>query len=67
MFLSKFLYSKYGKGFEFFPPIEPDYAEIVVHARGNLSADEKDTIIKNVENEVLKISLLEISTQGVDL
>ena len=40
--------------FEFFPPIEPDYAEIVVHARGNLSADEKDTIIKNVENEVLK-------------
>ena len=61
------LYSKYGKGFEFFPPIEPDYAEIVVHARGNLSADEKDTIIKNVENEVLKISLLEISTQGVDL
>ena len=48
------LYSKYGKGFEFFPPIEPDYAEIVVHARGNLSADEKDTIIKNVENEVLK-------------
>ena len=30
------VYSKLGKGFEFFPPIEPDYAEIVIHARGNL-------------------------------
>lgn len=48
------LYSKLGKGFEFFPPIEPDYAEIVIHARGNLSADEKDLIVKKVEDEVLK-------------
>ena len=27
------IYIKFGKGFEFFPPIEPDYAEIVIHAR----------------------------------
>ena len=47
-------YSKFGKGFEFFPPIEPDYAEIVIHARGNLSPIEKDQIVKDVENEVLK-------------
>ena len=39
-------YLKFGKGFEFFPPIEPDYAEIVIHARGNFSAIEKDKIVK---------------------
>ena len=48
------VYSKLGKGFEFFPPIEPDYAEIVIHARGNLSPIEKDKIVKDVENEILK-------------
>ncbi len=48
------IYLKLGKGFEFFPPIEPDYAEIVIHARGNFSASEKDNIVKKVEKEVLK-------------
>ena len=47
-------YLKLGKGFEFFPPIEPDYAEIVIHARGNFSALEKDSIVKKIEKEVLK-------------
>ena len=42
-------YSKIGKGVEFFPPIEPDYAEVVIHARGNLSAQDKDKIVKKVE------------------
>ena len=48
------IYLKLGKGFEFFPPIEPDYAEIVIHARGNFSALEKDKIVKKIEKEVLK-------------
>jgi len=48
------IYLKLGKGFEFFPPIEPDYAEIVIHARGNFSALEKDNIVKKIEEEVLK-------------
>ena len=48
------LYSKLGKGFEFFPPIEPDYAEIVIHAGGNLSALEKDEIVKNIEKEIIQ-------------
>ena len=43
------IYTKLGKGIEFFPPIEPDYAEIVVHARGNLSIYDKDTIIQKIE------------------
>ena len=48
------IYSKLGKGFEYFPPIEPDYAEIVIHARGNLSVYDKDKIIKNIEDITLK-------------
>ena len=39
---------------EYFPPIEPDYAEIVIHARGNFSPIEKDKIVKNVEEEIIK-------------
>ena len=47
-------YGKFGKGFEFFPPIEPDYAEVVIHARGNFSAIEKDKIVNQIEKEILK-------------
>ena len=54
LFAIQFSYVKIGKGFEFFPPIEPDYAEVVVHARGNLSLDDKDNIIKKVERLVLE-------------
>ena len=52
-------YSKFGKGFEFFPPIEPDYAEVVIHARGNFSKIEKDKIVNQVEKEVLKNKSIE--------
>ena len=54
LILIQVFYGKFGKGFEFFPPIEPDYAEIVIHARGNFSAIEKDKIVNQIENEVLK-------------
>ncbi|MFL2679036.1 MAG: efflux RND transporter permease subunit [Alphaproteobacteria bacterium] len=54
LFFIQTVYLKFGKGFEFFPPIEPDYAEIVIHARGNFSAIEKDKIVKNIENEIIK-------------
>ena len=51
--------AKFGKGFEFFPPIEPDYAEVVIHARGNFSAIEKDKIVNQVETEILKNKYIE--------
>ena len=52
-------YSKFGKGFEFFPPIEPDYAEVVIHARGNFSPIEKDIIVKKVEEKILNNEYIE--------
>ncbi len=47
------IYTKIGKGFEFFPSIEPDYAEVLIHARGNFSVDDKDKIVSKVEKLVL--------------
>ncbi|MBT5308174.1 MAG: efflux RND transporter permease subunit, partial [Rhodospirillaceae bacterium] len=35
-------YALFGKGVEFFPDIEPDFAKIQVRARGNLSVYEMD-------------------------
>ena len=46
-------YAKFGNGVEFFPSVEPDYGQVIVHARGNLSLDEKDGILKQVEKVVL--------------
>ena len=46
-------YGKFGHGIEFFPKVEPDYGQVIVHARGNLSLDEKDKALRQVEKVVL--------------
>ncbi|MFC2969884.1 efflux RND transporter permease subunit [Acidimangrovimonas pyrenivorans] len=46
-------YGKYGKGVEFFPNVEPDYGLLYVHARGNLSIDEKDALVRQAEKRIL--------------
>ncbi len=48
-----FTYGKFGNGVEFFPSVEPDYGQVIVHARGNVSLDEKDNVIRQVEKVVL--------------
>ena len=52
------------KRIEYFPPIEPDYAEIVVHVRGNYSPIEKDEILKKLRIQLLKINILEIYSRS---
>jgi len=47
-------YSHFGRGVEFFPDVEPDFGQVVIHGRGNLSIDEKDQVMKLVEARVLK-------------
>src|SRR5215470_17838119 len=46
-------YGKFGRGVEFFPSVEPDYGQVIVHGRGNLSLDEKNHAIAEVEKRVL--------------
>ncbi len=47
-------YGKLGRGVEFFPKVEPDYGQVVIHGRGNLALDEKDRLVRAVEDRVLK-------------
>ena len=46
------IHGKYGKGVEFFPDVEPDYALVQVRGRGNLSLTEKDGLVRRVEERL---------------
>ncbi len=52
-------YGAFGRGVEFFPSVEPDFAQIQVQARGNLSIWEKDALVRRVEERVLELPALE--------
>ncbi len=55
LFGSFALYGAYGKGVEFFSEGEAQFARVAVRARGNLSADEKHDLVREVERELLEI------------
>jgi len=48
-----------GAGVEFFPDVEPEQALVHIHARGNLAAQEKDALVREVEERVLRIAGIE--------
>jgi multidrug efflux pump len=48
-------YAVKGRGVEFFPKIEPDRSRVLVHARGNLSIQEKLALAVEVENRILRL------------
>ncbi len=52
LFVSFFIYGAFGVGVEFFPDSEPDFLKVNVHARGNLSIDEKTEFVRQVENRI---------------
>jgi multidrug efflux pump len=45
-------YTSFGKGVEFFPEVEPDMVLINLHARGELSVDDKDQLLRKVERNI---------------
>jgi multidrug efflux pump len=51
-------YAKFGKGVEFFPSVEPDYGQVVIHGRGSISMEEKDRFVRAVEERVLQFKEL---------
>ncbi|ARU56396.1 RND superfamily HAE1 family efflux transporter inner membrane pump subunit [Oleiphilus messinensis] len=53
------VYFKLGKGTEFFPDIEPESAQILIHARGDLSIYEKDLLVRQVEQRILGMQELQ--------
>ncbi len=46
-------YGQLGRGVEFFPDVEPEQAVLNVHARGDLSVDERDALVREVEARIL--------------
>ncbi|HHX83154.1 MAG TPA: efflux RND transporter permease subunit, partial [Pseudomonadaceae bacterium] len=51
--LTMVAYGKFGKGVEFFPNIEPEVAQLSIHARGDLAVAERDALVQEVEARIL--------------
>ena len=49
-------FAHYGRGFEFFPHVEAETLIVLVHARGNMSVEEQDMLVRQVEQRVLTLS-----------
>ena len=47
------LYGQFGRGVDFFPHVEPRFAQIQIQARGELSIDEADALVRQVEQRLL--------------
>ncbi len=50
-----FVYKYSGRGVEFFPKVEAEKAAYLVYARGNLSLEDKDRLVQQVENRLLPL------------
>lgn len=48
------LYGQLGKGVTFFPSVEPEFMQVQVRARDNISIYERDRLVRLVENRLLK-------------
>ncbi len=46
-------YAKFGVGVEFFPSVEPTQAALNVRARGDFSVEERDALVRQVEERIL--------------
>lgn len=49
-------YSMFGKGTEFFPKVEPDFVQVQIRARGDMSIYERDVIVRSVERKLMGIT-----------
>lgn len=47
------LYRVMGNGYEFFTDVEPEFAVLNIHSRGDLSVYERDALVREVENRLL--------------
>ena len=49
------MYGVFGKGIEFFPSSDPSQASLEVKLQGNYSASERDRLVREVEDIVLRV------------
>ncbi|MDH3772334.1 MAG: efflux RND transporter permease subunit, partial [Nitrospirota bacterium] len=48
-------YGTFGRGVEFFPEVEPEVASLQVHARGDMSALERDRLVRAMEQRIVDV------------
>lgn len=60
MLLVYALYARFNHGVEFFPDVEPESAQVLVHARGDLSVYERDALVQQVEQRLLGMSEVDV-------
>lgn len=53
MILTYVAYARFNNGLEFFPEVEPESAQVLVHASGDRSVWEKDSLVRLVESRLL--------------
>jgi len=53
------LYRTIGRGQEFFTDVEPEFAVLNIHSRGDLSVFERDALVQEVENRILDMEEFE--------
>jgi multidrug efflux pump len=49
------LYGAYGRGVDFFPAVEPQFAQVQIQTQGNLSVWEADAHVRSVERELVGV------------
>ena len=47
------LYGEFGRGISFFPSVEPEFMQVEVRARDNLSIHDRDALVRLVEDRLL--------------
>lgn len=52
-------FATFGRGVEYFPDVEPPFSMVDIRARGDLSTDEKDFLIRQVEERISDMSEIE--------
>ncbi|WBU59308.1 efflux RND transporter permease subunit [Paracoccus albus] len=54
MLLGSFtVYGQFGRGLSFFPDVEPEFMQVQVRGRDNLSIYERDDLVREVETRIL--------------
>jgi multidrug efflux pump len=56
------IYQVFGKGVEFFPEVDPEFATIMVRMRGNMSIDEMDRVVRQVEERIYPVEGIQTIT-----
>lgn len=59
LFTTFWAYGQYGSGLIYFSQAESKFASVSIRARGNMSVDETNALIKEVEEQVLEIEGIE--------